>query len=62
MWFVFRLLLAALRTTARSRQDLALENVALRHQLAVYRRSHRRVSLTDHDRQLWSTLARSWAV
>ena len=29
MWFVFRLLLAALRTSARSRHDLVLENVAL---------------------------------
>ncbi len=39
MWFVFRLVLAALRMTARSRQDLVLENVALRHQLGIYRRS-----------------------
>ncbi len=36
-----------------------LENVALRHQLAVYRRSRRRVRLTDVDRRFWSTLARS---
>ena len=33
----------------------------MRHQLEVYRRSRRRLPLTDHDRQLWSTLARSWA-
>ena len=61
MWLVFRLMMAALRTTTRSRQDLVLENVAPRHQLAVYRRSRRRAPLTDHDRQLWSTLAWSWA-
>ena len=61
MWFLFRLLLVMLRTAARSRQDLVLENVALRHQLAVYRRSRRRLPLTDGDRRLGSTLARSWA-
>ena len=61
MWFLFRLLLAAPRAMTRSRQDLVLENVALRHQLEVYRRSRRRLPLTDHDRRLWSTLARSWA-
>ncbi len=60
MWFVFRLMLAALRLTMRSRRDLVLENVALRHQLEVYRRSRRRLLLTDHDRRRWSTLARSW--
>ena len=61
MWFLFRLLLGALRTATRSRQDLFLENVVLRHQLAVYRRSRRRLPLTDRDRQLWSTIARLWA-
>jgi hypothetical protein len=60
MWFLFRLLLGALRTATRSRQDLILENVVLRHQLAVYRRSRRRLPLTNRDRQLWSTIARSW--
>lgn len=60
MWFIVRLLLTVLRTAARSRQDLVLENVALRHQLEVYRRSRRRLPLTDHDRRLWSTLARAW--
>ena len=39
MWFLFRLWLAALRLLMQSRDDLVLANVALRHQLAVYRRS-----------------------
>ena len=59
MWFLFLLVIAAVRVTGRSRADLMLENVALRHQLAVYRRSRRRVRLTEADRRLWSTLARS---
>ena len=42
MGILFHLLLGALRTATRSRQDLVLENAVLRHQLAVYRRSRRR--------------------
>ncbi len=61
MWFLLRILLAALRVVVRSRTDIVLENVALRHQLEVYRRSRRRVTVTDTDRRFWSTLARSWA-
>ena len=60
MWFLFRLMLAGLRLAGRSRTDVVLENIALRHQLAVYRRSRRRVTVTDADRRFWSTLARSW--
>ncbi len=59
MWFLFRLVIAALFVTGRSRADLILENVAPRHQPTVYRRSRRRVRLTQADRPLWSTLARS---
>ena len=59
MWFLFRLVIAALRLAVRSHADLMLENIALRHQLEVYRRSRRRVRLTAADRRFWSTLARS---
>ncbi len=61
MWFVFRVVLEALRTAARSCQDFVLENVVLRHQLAAYRRSRRQLPFIDRDRQLESTIARSWA-
>ncbi len=40
-----RLILAAVRSALRSRRDLALENLALRHQLAVLARSSRRPRL-----------------
>ena len=49
------------RVLVRSRSDVVLENLVLRHQLAVYQRSHRRPALSDRDRRLWSTLARHWA-
>ena len=61
MWFSFRLFLTAIRLLPRARGDLLLENLALRHQLAVYARSRRRPPLRDTDRRFWSTLARSWA-
>jgi putative transposase len=60
MWLLFRLWFHALRALARSREDLVLENLALRHQLEVCRRPRRRVQLTGTDRRIWSALARSW--
>ena len=61
MWFPFRLLLIASRLLGRRRRDLVLENLALRHQLAVYERSHRRLALEVNDRRFGSTLARGWS-
>ena len=61
MWFSFRLLLEFTKLLPRERRDLVLENLALRHQLAVYQRSQHRPILEDHDRRFWSTLARAWS-
>ena len=47
MWFVLRVLLRLLRLTGRSRQDLILENLTLRHQIAVLERTARRPALRD---------------
>jgi putative transposase len=41
-------------------RHLALENLALRHQLAVYRRTIRRPKLRATDRLLWLALSRAW--
>jgi putative transposase len=55
-------LLFALRSTARSRAELHLEILALRHQLAVVNRSRRpRVCLTAADRMLWAWLSQTWS-
>ena len=56
-----RLLVAALFASVRARRDLVLENLALRHQLAVYTRGRRRPRLRCHDRRFWSLLARGWS-
>ena len=60
MWFVLRVLLRLLRLTGRSRQDLILENLAVRHQIAVLERTARRPALRDRDRRLGSLLAQEW--
>ena len=54
-------LLAVLSSAVKPRRDLVLENVALRHQLAVLTRSARRSRLQRWDRLLWIVLHRLWA-
>ena len=54
-------LLSFLAAWFRSRCSMQLEILALRHQLAVYRRSVPRPRLQPTDRLLWSWLARVWS-
>ena len=53
-------LLSLLLTAGRLRSDLALENLALRQQLAVLRRQRRRPWIRTLDRALWVILSGSW--
>jgi putative transposase len=54
-------LLATLSSIFRSRAALQLENLALRHQIGVLRRSTRkRPKLTSGDRLLWICLSHLW--
>ena len=58
-----RLLLVLLETTKsalRSRRDLALENLALRQQLAVLRHQVKRARPTKADRVFWAVLSQMW--
>ena len=48
-----RPLLAAARSSLRSKRELALENLALRQQLAVLKRGTKRPKLTNVDRAFW---------
>ena len=45
----------------RTRSQLAIENLALRHQLGVLKRSVKRPRLRNVDRGLWVLLSRSWS-
>ena len=42
------------------RDDLLLENLALRHQLAIYKRQEARPQLRQQDRLIWILLFRLW--
>ena len=54
------LLLRSLVSTFKTRRSLALENLALRQQLAVLQRSVKRPRLSNLDRGLWVLLRRFW--
>jgi hypothetical protein len=54
--FLLCLVVAGLKT----RRNLLLENLALRHQLLVLRRSSNRPRLTPIDRALWAWLSQAW--
>src|SRR5215468_7322146 len=41
-------------------KQVALENIALRHQLAVYTREKKRPRLRDRDRLFWIALKKLW--
>jgi putative transposase len=51
---------STLRGIVRSRASLQIENLALRHQLAVLRRTRRRPRIRPSDRIFWSWLSRVW--
>src|SRR5260370_37336275 len=53
--------LRSLRAFCHVRGELALENLALRQQLAVLSRPHPRPRLTSVDRFFWVILRRVWA-
>jgi hypothetical protein len=46
-------LLATARSSLISQHELALENLALRQQLAVLKRTTKRAKLTNMDRAFW---------
>jgi putative transposase len=53
--------LSTLGALFRSQLSLRVENVALRHQLAIYQRTVKRPSIRPEDRILWSWLSCRWA-
>ena len=57
---VSKAVLLLLRTWFVTRVHLCVENSALRQQLAVMKRSHKRPRLRPRDRVLWSWLMRLW--
>src|SRR5713101_2630101 len=54
------ILLRTFRSSVRTRRELALENLALRQQLAVWKARQPRPRLTAMDRIFWVVLAKLW--
>jgi hypothetical protein len=54
-------LLGALRSALRTHADLAIENLALRQQLANLRRRSTRPRLRSSDRAFWLVLSHLWS-
>jgi hypothetical protein len=57
---VFSALMAYVLSRFRSHQSLRLENMALRHQLAVYQQTVKRPKLCSSDRLFWVWLSHLW--
>ena len=53
-------LLATARSNLRRQREFALENLALRQQLAILKRKTKRPKLTQADRAFWVALCRLW--
>ena len=54
-------LLATARSSLRPQRELAIENLALRQQLAILKRTTKRPRLTNADRAFWVALSRLWS-
>jgi hypothetical protein len=54
-------ILSAVGALFRSQLSLLAENIALRHQLAIYRRTVKRPRIRPEDRIVWCWLSRCWA-
>lgn len=57
---LLKTLLATATSALKPRRDLALENLALRQQLAILKRKRQRPKLTAGDRLFWVTLSGVW--
>ncbi len=57
---MLKIILRLLRSVFRSRESLALENLALRHQLYVLQRPRSRIRVKKRDRLVWVVLSRIW--
>jgi putative transposase len=60
MKYLLSVLFSLVRSTLRERRDLALENLALRQQLAAFKRKHKRPAIENKDRLFWAWLSWIW--
>ena len=60
MWELLRIVACSAVSALGQRRDLALENLALRHQLTVLKRQSKKPQLEDRDRLFWIGMKRFW--
>ena len=61
MWDILRTVVRSAVSALRLRRDLAVENLALRHQLVVLKRQSKKPRFEDCDRLLWMGMKRFWS-
>src|SRR5882762_9074994 len=61
MFDFFRFCLGSLSRCFHSRQNILLENLALRQQLAVLKRRHPRPKLSPLDKLFWALACQFWS-
>jgi len=59
--FFLTLLVRLLRATRKSRDELVLENLALRQQVTALKLGKHKLKLHDADRAFWIALRKTWA-
>jgi putative transposase len=57
---LLKTILFTAKSTVKTHRELALENLALRQQLAVLKQSKKRPKLSNTDRCFWIMLSRAW--
>ena len=58
---VFIILIKIVKTVLKSKNDLILENLALRQQLSLYKAKKQKVRLNEIDRTIWVALKETWS-
>ncbi len=58
---VFIILIKIFKTVLKSKNDLILENLALRQQLSLYKANKQKARLNEIDRTLWIALKETWS-
>jgi putative transposase len=61
MMDIFFRLRILIKTAFEDRRNLGLENLALRQQLAVLKRTQKRLPLQKKDRLFWAWLSHFWS-
>ncbi len=59
--FIITLIIDVIRALSKSKEDLMLENLALRQSLANFKAKGKRPKITDIDRFFWIALKQTWS-